>query len=176
MSVSGNVNVCFWKRIFFKFCSVFVFTIKQRCSLTVSPLKINILGHWASSKLWKLLFGRLSVVWYDMIYDMIWYMIWYDKVWYMIWYTCIFNRSWVDTRWQQYITHLHTNSSLHIIQRKGNNTEKGKLGSAGRAPSLRIINLTEYLNLQQHRWEKLKSHVKFTFYYIIMCHCKKYNF
>jgi hypothetical protein len=43
----------------------------------------------------------------------------------------IFNRSWVDTRWQQNITHLHTNST--------HNTEKGKLGSAGRTPSLRII-------------------------------------
>jgi hypothetical protein len=50
---------------------------------------------------------------------------------YVIWYIYIFNRSWVDTRWQQYITHLHTNST--------HNTEKGKLGSAGRAPSLRII-------------------------------------
>jgi hypothetical protein len=43
----------------------------------------------------------------------------------------IFNPSWFDTRWQQYITHLHTNST--------HNTEKGKLGSAGRAPSLRVI-------------------------------------
>jgi hypothetical protein len=42
----------------------------------------------------------------------------------------IFNRSWVDTRWQQYITHLHTNST--------NNTELGKLGSAGRAPSCEL--------------------------------------
>jgi hypothetical protein len=42
-----------------------------------------------------------------------------------------FNRSWVDTRWQQYITHLHTNST--------HNTDKRKLGSAGRAPSLRVI-------------------------------------
>jgi hypothetical protein len=25
-------------------------------------------------------------------------------------YIYIFNRSWVDTRWQQYITHLHTMS------------------------------------------------------------------
>jgi hypothetical protein len=46
-------------------------------------------------------------------------------------YIYIFNRNWVDTRWQQYITHLHTNST--------HNTEEGKLGSAGRAPSLRII-------------------------------------
>jgi hypothetical protein len=29
-----------------------------------------------------------------------------------------FNRGWVDTRWQQYITHLHTNST--------HNTEIGK--------------------------------------------------
>jgi hypothetical protein len=43
----------------------------------------------------------------------------------------IFNCSWVDTQWQQYVTHLHTNNT--------HNTEKGKLGSAGRAPSLRII-------------------------------------
>jgi hypothetical protein len=46
-------------------------------------------------------------------------------------YIYIFNRNWVDTRWQQYITHLYTNNT--------HNTEKGKLGSAGRAPSLRII-------------------------------------
>jgi hypothetical protein len=36
----------------------------------------------------------------------------------LIWYD-IFNRSWVETRWQQYITHLHTNST--------HNTEKGKI-------------------------------------------------
>jgi hypothetical protein len=48
----------------------------------------------------------------------------------------IFNRSWVDTQWQQYITHLHTNST--------HNTERGKwyierkIGSAGRAPSCEL--------------------------------------
>jgi hypothetical protein len=47
----------------------------------------------------------------------------------MIWYI-YFNRSWVDTRWQQYITHLHTNSTHNI--------EIGKLGSAGRAPSCEL--------------------------------------
>jgi hypothetical protein len=46
-------------------------------------------------------------------------------------YILVFNRSWVDTRWQQYITYLHTNNT--------HNTEKGKLGSAGSAPSLQII-------------------------------------
>jgi hypothetical protein len=50
---------------------------------------------------------------------------------YLIWYDIyIFHRSWVDTRWQQYITHLHTNST--------HNTEIGKLGSAGRAPSCEL--------------------------------------
>jgi hypothetical protein len=58
---------------------------------------------------------------YDMIYDMIrydtwydiyciWYDIWYGVIWYMIWYD-IFNRNWVDARWQQYSTHLHINST-----------------------------------------------------------------
>jgi hypothetical protein len=40
-------------------------------------------------------------------------------------YIYILNRSWADTRCQQYITHLHTNST--------HNTEKGKSVSAGRA-------------------------------------------
>jgi hypothetical protein len=38
-------------------------------------------------------------------------------------YVYIFNRNWVDTRWQQYITHLHTNSTQ--------NTEKEKFGKWG---------------------------------------------
>jgi hypothetical protein len=31
---------------------------------------------------------------------------------YIFIYIYIYDRSWVDTRWQQYITHLHTNSTL----------------------------------------------------------------
>jgi hypothetical protein len=48
------------------------------------------------------------------------------------------NCNWVDTRWQQNSTHLHTNSTQ--------NTENGtyitikkNLGNAGRAPSLQVI-------------------------------------
>jgi hypothetical protein len=83
-----------------------------------------------------------DMIWYDMIwYDMIWYdMIWYDMIWYdMIWYDMIydmmydvmwcmiyvmiydsyyiFNRNWVDTRWQQYSTHLHTNNTQNTENR-----------------------------------------------------------
>jgi hypothetical protein len=63
-------------------------------------------------------------------------------------YIYIFNCNWVDTRWQQYSSHLHTNST----QNTGNGTYKAitkfnvhnnkkltNLGSAGRAPSLRVI-------------------------------------
>jgi hypothetical protein len=57
----------------------------------------------------------------------------------------IFYRSWVDTRGQQYITHLRTNSTLthkqdtytqtrHLHTNSTHNTEIGKFGSAGRAP------------------------------------------
>ena len=52
-------------------------------------------------------------IWYGMIYDMMWYdMIWYD-IWYDMIYNMIylFNCSWVDTRWQQYSTHLHKNGT-----------------------------------------------------------------
>jgi len=41
-----------------------------------------------------------------MIYDMI-YMILYDMIWCDIFVNC----NSVDTRWQQYSTHLHTNNT-----------------------------------------------------------------
>jgi hypothetical protein len=44
------------------------------------------------------------MIWYD-IYDI------YDVMWY------IFNGNWVDIRWQQYSSHLHTNNTQ--------NTENG---------------------------------------------------
>jgi hypothetical protein len=44
----------------------------------------------------------------------------------MILYIYTFNRNWVDTRWQQYITHLHTNNTQ--------NTEKGEFGKSGLCP------------------------------------------
>jgi hypothetical protein len=77
------------------------------------------------------------MIWYDMIYDMMWYdvmwcdaiwcdiiwydMIWYDMlydmiymIWYDIWYDIFVNCNWVATRWQQYSTHLHTNSTAAV--------------------------------------------------------------
>ena len=70
-------------------------------------------------------------IWCDMIYDvmrwdmiryMMWcdviYMIyiiydvmWCDMIWYDMIYDILFNCNWVDTRWQQYSTHLHINST-----------------------------------------------------------------
>jgi hypothetical protein len=63
-----------------------------------------------------------------------------------IWY--IFNCSWVDTQWQQYGSHLHTNSTQNtengtyrIIKKLDmqSNKKLTNLGSAGRAPPLRVI-------------------------------------
>jgi hypothetical protein len=59
-------------------------------------------------------------IWYDTIrHDMIWYMIWYDTtrhdmIYDMIWYDIVVfvNCNWVATQWQQYSTHLHTNSTV----------------------------------------------------------------
>jgi hypothetical protein len=59
----------------------------------------------------------------------------------------IFNCSWVDTRWQLYSTHLHTNNSqntengTYIAIKKlniRNNKKLANLGSAGRKPPLRV--------------------------------------
>jgi hypothetical protein len=76
------------------------------------------------------IYDMIYMIWYDTIryhiYDTIWYMIWYYMIWYDIWY----DTKWNDTLWQQYSTHLHTNNTR--------NTEKGRFGSAGRAPSLRV--------------------------------------
>ena len=69
-------------------------------------------------------------IWYDMIYDVkwcdvIWYMIWYtiwcDMIWYdMVWYMIYMfvNCNWVATRWQQYSTHLHTQTIHGTTQNK----------------------------------------------------------
>jgi hypothetical protein len=59
--------------------------------------------------------------------------------WYGIWY--IFNRNWVDTRWQQCSTHLHTNSTQNTENGTYITIKKFKtyFRSAGRALSLRVI-------------------------------------
>jgi hypothetical protein len=95
------------------------------------------------------------IIWYgmiydicDMIYDILYDTIWYDiyHMWFDIWCD-IFNRSWVDTRWQQYNTHLHTNGTQNTekgayIKIKNlniyNNKKLYNFGSAGRASSLRV--------------------------------------
>jgi hypothetical protein len=65
----------------------------------------------------------------------------------------IFYRSWVDTRWQQYITHLHTNSTL--THNSTHNTEIGKLGSAGRVPSSELtvtITMNKVTRIMHSNW------------------------
>ena len=57
------------------------------------------------------------------------YMLLYNYQSYVIWY--LFNRNWVDTRWQHHTTHLQ--QTIHTIHREYNS------GSAGRAPSLRVF-------------------------------------
>jgi hypothetical protein len=49
---------------------------------------------------------------------------WYGKIWNdMIWYDIFFNCSFVDTRWQLYIKHLHTNIKQNNTMKQ--NTQKG---------------------------------------------------
>src|SRR5215475_2735591 len=53
----------------------------------------------------------------------------------------IFNRNWVDTRWQHYITHLHTNNTQ--------NTEKGEFGKCGPCPVFASYTLAFALQLRK---------------------------
>jgi len=43
---------------------------------------------------------------YDICYDMI-----YVMIWYMLWYDIFVNYNWIETRWQSYNTHIHTNNT-----------------------------------------------------------------
>jgi hypothetical protein len=61
-----------------------------------------------------------------MIYDMIY----------------IFNRNWVDTRWQQYIPHLYTNNTQ--------NTEKGEFGKCRPCPVFASYTLAFALQLRKN--------------------------
>jgi hypothetical protein len=54
-------------------------------------------------------------------------------------YIVIFYCNWVDTRWQQYGTHLHTNTTQNTENGKHITIKRKDLESAGRAPSLRVI-------------------------------------
>jgi hypothetical protein len=78
----------------------------------------------------------------EILYNIIW-----CDIWYAIWYD-IFNCNWVDTRWQWYSRHLHTNNTYYVEQhnrQKQHNrhkqyTEQHNLlirKSADRASSLR---------------------------------------
>jgi hypothetical protein len=58
-------------------------------------------------------------------------------------YTIWFNRDWVDTRWQQYVTQLHTNNTCT------HNTEKGKFGKCGPCPVFASYTLEFVLQLRK---------------------------
>jgi len=60
---------------------------------------------------------------YDIIYDMIRYGMRRSDIFYdMIWYDIFVNCNWVETRWQQYSTHLHTNNTKNNTINKNNTT------------------------------------------------------
>jgi len=69
--------------------------------------------------LWYDMIWYVDMTWYSMIYHMIYDMMWCDMMscdvmWCDIWYmisNIFVNCNSVDTRWQQYSTHLHTNST-----------------------------------------------------------------
>jgi hypothetical protein len=59
----------------------------------------------------------------------------YSHLWYMIWYIYVYLTTIGLTPGGSSTSHIYTQT----LERTQNNTEKEKLGSAGRAPSLRVI-------------------------------------
>ena len=94
---------------------------------------------------YNMIYDTIYDIRYDTIYDMIWYMIRYDMIWYMIWYDTFVNCNWVATRWQQYSTHLHTNSTQ-------NNTIN--LGTVRAVPCLCELYRVIWLTAEEKSTEK----------------------
>jgi hypothetical protein len=68
----------------------------------------------------------------------------------MIYDIYIYNLIWVDTRWQQYIKHLHTNDTQ--------STEKGEFGKSGPCSVLASYTLAFALQLRKnHRNTSVSS-------------------
>jgi hypothetical protein len=94
-----------------------------------------------------------SVIYYC-IYIMI-YMISYDMI-----YIYIFNCNWVDTRWQQYSTHLHTNNTQNA--ENGTYITIKKLGTY-----ITIKKLGTYITIK-----KFKTNLGIYIYNISICACQ----
>ena len=76
---------------------------------------------WSVYDVYKICWD-IHVIWYDICYDI------YDiidiiyNIWYLL-YDIFVNRNLVDTRWQQYSTHLHANSTQNNTMKQ--NTQNG---------------------------------------------------
>ena len=66
-------------------------------------------------------------------------MIWYDVIDDMIWYDMIVNCNWVAIQWQQYSTHLHTNSTQNDTKQTIHRTTQKFWKSAGHVPSWQVL-------------------------------------
>jgi hypothetical protein len=99
-----------------------------------------------------LVFASFTSVWHVPLQipfvDCSWKLSWYPWQIHFCDMICTFNCNWVDTQWQQYSTHLHTNNTqdtengtyITITKLKiPNNKKLTNLGSTGCAPSLRVI-------------------------------------
>jgi hypothetical protein len=64
-------------------------------------------------------------------------------------YIYIFNCNWVDTRWQQYSTQLHTNSTQNIQNRTYITIQRKKFGKCGPCPVFASYTLAFALQLRK---------------------------
>jgi hypothetical protein len=71
----------------------------------------------------------------------------------------IFNCNWVDTRWQQYSTHLHTNSTQNTENGTDIRIKEKKIGKCGPCPVFASYTLAFTLQLRTNteKPEKLKN-------------------
>jgi hypothetical protein len=81
----------------------------------------------------------LKELWYDTWYNMIWYFIWWYMIWYDIWYNMIYLTAVGLTPGGSSTSHVYTQTVVHIIQRKENNTENGKLRSSRGFRLFRVV-------------------------------------
>jgi hypothetical protein len=89
-----------------------------------NPILSHILLSFSSPDFWDSSVSRLQFVPDTLFYDMI---------------DIFVNCNWVATRWQQYNTHLHTNSTQNNTKQTIHRTTQKFWKSVGGAPSLQVL-------------------------------------
>ena len=111
-------------------------TFRSVCTNTWWTKSRNSATAWVKETL-PTLFSIIAFYFFYISFGGLWMPSFYCQI--DIWYDILVNCSWVDTWWQQYSTHLHTNSTQNNTKLTIHRTAQQFWESAGRAPPWLVI-------------------------------------